>query len=444
MKHGFSFDTDLCVGCKTCVAACTLENAFQTGTRNIYTYNNNVFSELSVVNLSLACNHCDEPVCLTGCPANAYNRDTETGVIIHDPGKCMGCSFCTWRCPFDAPKMNRNKGHVEKCSFCVHRLKEGIDPACVTACPTGALKHISTDEIPENSPLIPVTKLNPSLYVKGKDIEIEPVIYPSEKEEISGETEVHENFLLKEWSLIAFSSLITVAAGFTVTRYLGGVFPGNIIIAIILLCAVILSFAHLGKITKSWRAIINIGSSPLSREIMIVSLFMLISVIRLFYFIPVFDVILVFAAMLSLIAIDLVYISVDRSLTVITHSGQTLFSGLLIASYFSSSIKVFALLTFLAVASAVFRKGNAINNKTGFALFYLRQILLLLPLVLMTMRFEVNVIVVQVIVLTGVIVDRALFYLDFRPENIRYHIQNLVTDNYEKKRSKQSEDPDIS
>jgi len=444
MKHGFTFDTDLCVKCKSCVMACSLENNFQTGTRDLYIYNSTASSIAGIVNLSLACNHCDEPACLTGCPAQAYYRDYDTGAIIHDPIKCMGCSFCTWRCPFDAPKMNSIKGHIEKCNFCVHRLHDGIDPACVTACPTGALSHVVSDYNSKDYSLLPQSDLNPSLSVTGKGPAFVPSVFPHEKVEVNVDLSDNENSLSREWSLLGFSLLATCGAGLTLVKLFGVAFPVNILIAVILVCALALSFLHLGKITKAWRAIINIRRSPLSREIVIVSGFTFISVLRLFIYFPGVDTVLITLALLSLITIDLVYISTDKSLTVLTHSGQTLFSALLIASYFSSSIRLFSLLTVLAVASSVFRKGGATNGKTGLILFYIRQFLLLLPLVLISLRLEVDIFVGQAIVLTGIVVDRALFYLDFKPQNIKHHIQKVFISAYEKERSKQFEDPDIS
>lgn len=443
MKHGFSIDTDLCVNCKACVAACTLENGFQPGTRNVITYNNSAVPALKVFNLSLSCNHCKTPACLTGCPAKAYRYDDVTGAIIHDPLKCMGCGFCTWRCPFDAPKMNPAKGHIEKCNLCINRLNEGVEPACVTACPTGALKHIIFDDQPQANPLLPKTEMIPSLHITGKDISTVPAIYPSESEEAYTETVKPENTFRQDWSLFAFSSLITIAAGFTFAEYTESVAQHNIMISVILLVALALSFVHLGRFTRAWRALINVKTSPLSREILVVSAFTGMSVLRLFVNFPAMNTIIAVLALLSLITIDLVYISTDKTSAILTHSGQTLFSGLLIASYYAFPMKVFAVFTVVAVASAVFRNGESKNSKPGMILIYLRQFFLLLPLVIIVFKLNIAAVISQTIVLSGVIIDRVLFYIDFKPENIRYHIQNLFAENYEKDRSKQSANTNI-
>ncbi|MCK7530945.1 MAG: 4Fe-4S dicluster domain-containing protein [Marinilabiliales bacterium] len=141
MRRGFVFDAGLCVSCKACSAACILENGLQPGTREIFTWNDHALPLLGVMSLSLACNHCEEPSCAEGCPASAYTIDSD-GVVIHHPDRCMGCGYCTWRCPYGAPKINEARGYIEKCHLCHERVAEGVEPACVTACPTGALKFV--------------------------------------------------------------------------------------------------------------------------------------------------------------------------------------------------------------------------------------------------------------------------------------------------------------
>ncbi|MBE0679907.1 MAG: 4Fe-4S binding protein, partial [Bacteroidales bacterium] len=120
MRRGFVFDAALCVSCKACNAACMLENGLQPGTRNIYTWNDSGLPLMAVVSLSLACNHCEKPSCAEGCPAKAYTIEGD-GLVIHHADRCMGCGYCTWRCPYDAPKINQALGYIEKCHFCADR-----------------------------------------------------------------------------------------------------------------------------------------------------------------------------------------------------------------------------------------------------------------------------------------------------------------------------------
>ena len=130
MRKGFIFDAALCVNCQACSAACMLENGLQHGVRRLYSWNESALPLLSVINLSMACNHCLDPSCARGCPAKAYTIE-DNGVVMHHADRCMGCQYCTWRCPYDAPQVNPAQGYIEKCQFCAERLAKGQLPACV-------------------------------------------------------------------------------------------------------------------------------------------------------------------------------------------------------------------------------------------------------------------------------------------------------------------------
>ena len=91
------------------------------------------------LNISMACNHCDNPVCLKGCPTRAYTKFAEYGAVLQDPDICFGCGYCTWVCPYNAPQLDTKAGHVSKCNMCVDRLEVGLKPACSSACLAGAL-----------------------------------------------------------------------------------------------------------------------------------------------------------------------------------------------------------------------------------------------------------------------------------------------------------------
>jgi len=88
--------------------------------------------------LSLACHHCARPACLAGCPSAAYEKRPD-GVVVHRDDRCIGCRYCEMACPFGAPQYDELRGIVKKCDLCAHRIDEGRLPACVAACPTGAL-----------------------------------------------------------------------------------------------------------------------------------------------------------------------------------------------------------------------------------------------------------------------------------------------------------------
>jgi anaerobic dimethyl sulfoxide reductase subunit B (iron-sulfur subunit) len=87
---------------------------------------------------SMACNHCQNPICSQVCPTTAMTV-REDGTVFVDQDKCVGCRYCEWACPYSAPQFNPETGHMSKCDLCADYRAEGEDPACVAACPSRAL-----------------------------------------------------------------------------------------------------------------------------------------------------------------------------------------------------------------------------------------------------------------------------------------------------------------
>src|SRR5262249_4841021 len=84
-------------------------------------------------------NHCIEPSCLIGCPVGAYTKIAATGIVEHSADACIGCQYCVWNCSYGVPQYNAARGVVGKCDMCHNRLADGMAPACVDACPEGAI-----------------------------------------------------------------------------------------------------------------------------------------------------------------------------------------------------------------------------------------------------------------------------------------------------------------
>src|SRR5512147_3199400 len=106
------------------------------------------------LNISMACNHCDNPVCLKGCPTRAYTKFAEYGAVLQDPDICFGCGYCTWVCPYNAPQLDTKAGHVSKCNMCVDRLEVGLKPACASACLAGALEFGVIETLPAHREML--------------------------------------------------------------------------------------------------------------------------------------------------------------------------------------------------------------------------------------------------------------------------------------------------
>jgi DMSO reductase anchor subunit/ferredoxin len=88
----------------------------------------------------MGCNHCLDADCIKGCPVDAYTKDPITGIVLHSADACIGCQYCVWNCPYSVPQFNAARGVVGKCDMCHGRLTEGLEPACVNACPESAIE----------------------------------------------------------------------------------------------------------------------------------------------------------------------------------------------------------------------------------------------------------------------------------------------------------------
>ena len=151
-QHGFFFTADHCIACHACEAACSEKNNLppHIAFRSVGYIEGGSWPAYQRLNISMACNHCDDPVCLKGCPTRAYTKFAEYGAVLQDPDICFGCGYCTWVCPYNAPQLDPVAGHVSKCNMCVDRLEVGLKPACVAACLAGALDFGIIETKPEN------------------------------------------------------------------------------------------------------------------------------------------------------------------------------------------------------------------------------------------------------------------------------------------------------
>jgi DMSO reductase iron-sulfur subunit len=141
-QYRFHFDMTKCIGCHCCEVACNEQNGNPPHIhwRRVGEIEGGVYPLAQRFHLSMGCNHCLEPSCLRGCPVNAYQKDALTGLVLHNAEACIGCQYCTWNCPYGVPQYNEERGVVGKCDMCYGRLSQGREPACVNACPQGAIE----------------------------------------------------------------------------------------------------------------------------------------------------------------------------------------------------------------------------------------------------------------------------------------------------------------
>lgn len=163
-QYGMVIDVNRCVACNTCVVGCKVENnlpkdmwwnkVVNEGGENPDSPAGTYGGEMSMHSYTLACQHCDDPACVAVCPAGATYKDTETGIVLQEADKCIGCGLCLEACPYDVRKLQEGDpvqyadfgfgaasapqhvaGTAEKCTFCYHRVKDGDVPFCVEVCP---------------------------------------------------------------------------------------------------------------------------------------------------------------------------------------------------------------------------------------------------------------------------------------------------------------------
>jgi Fe-S-cluster-containing dehydrogenase component len=181
VEFAYALNLGRCVGCRRCAQACLKENnqsrdsaddiemsyirvleldqgAINLETSNVYYAPAKVPQEGKFY-MPVQCQQCRQPPCTKVCPVQATWQEAD-GLVVVDYNWCIGCRYCMAACPYDARRFNykqpvipkeainlkqsylsnrlRPKGVVEKCTFCLHRTREGKYPACLEVCPTGA------------------------------------------------------------------------------------------------------------------------------------------------------------------------------------------------------------------------------------------------------------------------------------------------------------------
>jgi formate dehydrogenase iron-sulfur subunit len=161
-------DIDLCIGCKACEVACKEWNDLEAEeTSNFGSYQSHPdltpatwdlmrFKEVELDGGDLAwlirkdsCLHCDDPGCLAACPAPGAIVQYHNGIVDFDQTRCIGCQYCVAGCPFDIPRFDQKTKKVYKCTLCIDRVSAALEPACVKACPTGAIRYGSKGDMLE-------------------------------------------------------------------------------------------------------------------------------------------------------------------------------------------------------------------------------------------------------------------------------------------------------
>lgn len=145
-RYAMAIDPKRCVGCSDCVVACQTENNVPVGYCRDWIVEelHGALPKLELEIRTERCNHCSDAPCVRSCPTGASHY-AEGGIVLVTEEDCIGCKACIASCPYDARYVHP-EGYVDKCTFCIHRVEEGQDPACVSVCPTHAFTFGDLDD----------------------------------------------------------------------------------------------------------------------------------------------------------------------------------------------------------------------------------------------------------------------------------------------------------
>ncbi len=217
VQFAYALNLTRCVGCRRCAHACLKENnqsrqdaddiemayirvlemnqgAINLETSNLY-YEPSTVPEKNKYYMPVQCHQCRQAPCTKVCPVQATWQEPD-GVVVVDYNWCIGCRYCMAACPYDARRFNyekptikreainpsqnylsnriRPKGVVEKCTFCLHRTREGRFPACLEVCPTGA--RVFGNLLDPDSEINYILN-NKRVYILKEDVGTQPRFY---------------------------------------------------------------------------------------------------------------------------------------------------------------------------------------------------------------------------------------------------------------------------
>lgn len=280
-QYRFHFDMTQCIGCKCCVVACNEQNGnpADINWRRVGEIEGGWYPETYRLYLSIGCNQCLEPSCLIGCPVEAYTKDSVTGIVQHSADRCIGCQYCTWNCSYGVPQYNPERGVVGKCDMCYGRLVEQREPACVNACPEGAIRIeiVKTEDwrreySSANAPGLPSADDSISTTRITLPERLPPDIRKADYKRVRPE--------VPHWPLVVMTVLTQLSVGAFATiwflQMLGATARlGTTALASLVLGGLALgsSTAHLGRPVHAYRALRMWKRSWLSREVLLFGLF---------------------------------------------------------------------------------------------------------------------------------------------------------------------------
>ena len=218
-RLGFLYDASRCVGCHACQIACKEHHKLGAGDffRRAATREVEAGGRARRMHFSGACNHCADPACTAVCPTGAMYVDAD-GTVQHDDRLCIGCGRCVHHCPYGAPSLNKVTGYAQKCDACRDRRAQGLEPVCVAACPTRALRFGELGEEGCSSDALPFlpesARTQPSLRILGVEgpPAPSPVPLPAGETSAGFRRDTDETFVVLGGGAAAISAVKSIRA----------------------------------------------------------------------------------------------------------------------------------------------------------------------------------------------------------------------------------------
>lgn len=277
-QYRFHFDMTKCIGCRSCEVACNEQNGNPADIkwRRVGELEGGTYPDTQRSYLSMGCNHCISADCLKGCPVNAYRKDPVSGIVLHSTDACIGCQYCVWNCPYSVPVFNPERNVVGKCDMCRGRLEDGLEPACVNACPENAIQIEIVNKIEwlENY----AAAESPGLPPAGHTVSTTRLTLPKDSQ--SWLERVDTGTVRPEHghpSLVIMTTAMQATVGTLAWLLIRHGLDTIMLTLLALLTAFALNVSvfHLGRPAYAWRAMKMWKRSWLSREVVLFAFFFL-------------------------------------------------------------------------------------------------------------------------------------------------------------------------
>ncbi|MDE3104717.1 MAG: dimethyl sulfoxide reductase anchor subunit [Acidobacteriota bacterium] len=275
-QYRFHFNMTKCIGCRSCEIACNEQNGNPASIqwRRVGEIEGGTYPDTHRHYLSMGCNHCLDAECLKGCPVAAYTKDPVTGIVLHSAQACIGCQYCVWNCPYSVPQFNAERGVVGKCDMCHGRLTDGLEPACVNACPEAAIEIEIVNKTAWRIDYAAAE--SPGMPAAGHTISTTRITLPTaasarlERVDTGHIRPEHAHL-----SLVYMTTMIQAATGALLAALVAHRTSPLLCLLLFVVAAIGLNISvlHLGRPAYAWRALKMWRRSWLSREVLCFGLF---------------------------------------------------------------------------------------------------------------------------------------------------------------------------